>query len=208
GGPQEPCEGRRLHGRRARRAAQGRAGRRQARAGEDLQRPLGQVRPGGRRQHRAARPSRGERLRVRVPDGEHEPQARPRDRDAVHDDRRGLLLHLEPLRARRGSARRRRGRAGAPERARGAAPEVRTAAGSAELREAISDWMHAEVGQRYAVAQIICTAGAKQALYNACQALLDEGDEAVIPNPYWVSYPDIVRLAGATPVDMVTRAED
>ena len=83
-----------------------------------------------------------------------------------------------------------------------------TSSGIAELREAISDWMHAEVGQRYAVAQIICTAGAKQALYNACQALLDEGDEAVIPNPYWVSYPDIVRLAGATPVDMVTRAED
>ena len=83
-----------------------------------------------------------------------------------------------------------------------------TSSGIAELREAVSDWMHAEVGQRYAAAQIICTAGAKQALYNACQALLDEGDEAVIPNPYWVSYPDIVRLAGATPVDMVTRAED
>ena len=83
-----------------------------------------------------------------------------------------------------------------------------TSSGIAELREAISDWMHAEVGQRYPIGQIICTAGAKQALYNACQALLDEGDEAVIPNPYWVSYPDIVRLAGATPVDMVTRAED
>jgi aspartate aminotransferase len=83
-----------------------------------------------------------------------------------------------------------------------------TSSGIAELREAISDWMEAEVGQRYAVAQIICTAGAKQALYNACQALLDEGDEAVIPNPYWVSYPDIVRLAGATPTEMTARAED
>ena len=83
-----------------------------------------------------------------------------------------------------------------------------TSSGIAELREAISDWTDAEVGQRYPIAQIICTAGAKQALYNACQALLDEGDEAIIPNPYWVSYPDIVRLAGATPVDMVTRAED
>ena len=80
--------------------------------------------------------------------------------------------------------------------------------GIAELREAISDWMEGEVGQRYAIAQIVCTAGAKQALYNACQALLDEGDEAVIPNPYWVSYPDIVRLAGATPVEMTARAED
>ena len=80
--------------------------------------------------------------------------------------------------------------------------------GIAELREAISDWTEAEVGQRYAVAQIICTAGAKQALYNACQALLDDGDEAVIPNPYWVSYPDIVRLAGAKPLEMVSRAQD
>jgi aspartate aminotransferase len=83
-----------------------------------------------------------------------------------------------------------------------------TSSGIAELREAISDWMNAEVGQRYPASQIVCTAGAKQALYNACQALLDEGDEAVIPNPYWVSYPDIVRLAGATPVDLVTRAKD
>jgi aspartate aminotransferase len=81
-------------------------------------------------------------------------------------------------------------------------------AGIAELREAVSDWMHAEVGQRYTVAQIVCTAGAKQALYNACQALLDEGDEAIIPNPYWVSYPDIVRLAGATPVELPMRPED
>ena len=55
--------------------------------------------------------------------------------------------------------------------------------GLAELREAVSDWMHDESGQRYPTSQIVCTAGAKQALYNACQALLDEGDEAVIPNP-------------------------
>jgi aspartate aminotransferase len=83
-----------------------------------------------------------------------------------------------------------------------------TSSGIAELREAIGDWMENEVGQRYPVAQIICTAGAKQALFNACQALLDDGDEAVIPNPYWVSYPDIVRLAGAKPVEMMTRAQD
>lgn len=74
--------------------------------------------------------------------------------------------------------------------------------GLAELREAVSDWMYDESGQRYPAAQIVCTAGAKQALYNACQALLDEGDEAVIPNPYWVSYPEMVRLAGATPVEL------
>ena len=80
--------------------------------------------------------------------------------------------------------------------------------GTAELRDAISDWMHREVGVRYPPPQIVATSGAKQALYNACMALLDEGDEAVIPNPYWVSYPEMVRLAGARPVELMLRQED
>jgi len=80
--------------------------------------------------------------------------------------------------------------------------------GLVELREAISDWMFREVGVRWPAAQIVATAGGKQALYNACMALLDEGDEAVIPNPYWVSYPEMVRLAGGKPVDLMLRQED
>jgi len=80
--------------------------------------------------------------------------------------------------------------------------------GSAELREAISDWMQAQVGLRWPPSQIVATSGAKQALYNACQALLDEGDEAVIPNPYWVSYPEMVRLAGAKPTELMLQQED
>jgi aspartate aminotransferase len=82
------------------------------------------------------------------------------------------------------------------------------ASGTAELREAISDWMFTQVGVRYAVPQIVVTTGAKQALYNACQALLDDGDEAVIPNPYWVSYPEMVRLAGAKPAELMLKAEN
>jgi aspartate aminotransferase len=81
-------------------------------------------------------------------------------------------------------------------------------AGTVELREAISDRMQIELGLRWSVKDIIATAGAKQALYNACQALLDEGDEAIVPQPYWVSYPDMVRLAGAKPVELVCRGED
>jgi aspartate aminotransferase len=80
--------------------------------------------------------------------------------------------------------------------------------GIIELREAISDWMFREVGVRWPASQIIATAGGKQALYNACMALLDEGDEAVIPNPYWVSYPEMVRLAGGKPVELMLRQED
>ena len=48
------------------------------------------------------------------------------------------------------------------------------------------------------------TSGAKQALFNLCLALLGPGDEAVVPAPYWVSYPDMVRLAGAEPVFIET----
>lgn len=80
--------------------------------------------------------------------------------------------------------------------------------GTAELREAIGDWMHAKVGLRWPIAQIVATSGAKQALYNACQALLDEGDEAVIPNPYWVSYPEMLKLAGARVVELKLAQED
>jgi aspartate aminotransferase len=80
--------------------------------------------------------------------------------------------------------------------------------GIAELREAISEWMFKDVGVRWPAAQVIATSGAKQALYNACMALLDDGDEAVIPNPYWVSYPEMARLAGAKAVDLMLRQED
>ncbi len=80
--------------------------------------------------------------------------------------------------------------------------------GIADLREAISDWMAKEFGVRWPAGQIIATSGAKQALYNACMALLDEGDEAVIPNPYWVSYPEMVKLSGGRPVELVLRQED
>jgi aspartate aminotransferase len=80
--------------------------------------------------------------------------------------------------------------------------------GLPELREAISASLQSQLGLTYAPADIIATAGAKQALYNACQALLDEGDECIIPNPYWVSYPEMARLAGARVVELALRQED
>ena len=80
--------------------------------------------------------------------------------------------------------------------------------GTPELRESIGRWMKLETGLEYSPTQLIATAGAKQALYNACQALLDEGDEAVIPNPYWVSYPDMVKLAGASVRELAMTAAD
>ena len=72
--------------------------------------------------------------------------------------------------------------------------------GTAELKAAIARKFERDNGLRYTAAQIIATSGAKQALYNLCQGLLGPGDEAIIPSPYWVSYPDMVLLAGAEPV--------
>ncbi|AKF81967.1 aspartate aminotransferase [Myxococcus fulvus 124B02] len=81
-------------------------------------------------------------------------------------------------------------------------------AGIPELREAICNKLERDNGLRFTPEQVLVTSGGKQALYNFCQAVLDEGDEVIIFAPYWVSYPDMVRLAGATPVIVNTREED
>ena len=72
--------------------------------------------------------------------------------------------------------------------------------GTAELKAAIKNKFARENRLDYETSQILVTSGAKQALFNLCLGLLDPGDEAIIPAPYWVSYPDMVRLAGAEAV--------
>lgn len=72
--------------------------------------------------------------------------------------------------------------------------------GTAELKTAIQQKFARENLLDYDVSQILVSSGAKQCLFNLCLALLGPGDEAIIPAPYWVSYPDMVRLAGAEPV--------
>ena len=69
--------------------------------------------------------------------------------------------------------------------------------GTAELKAAITAKFARENQLEYDVSQVVVTSGAKQALFNLCLALLGNGDEALVPAPYWVSYPDMVRLAGA-----------
>jgi len=80
--------------------------------------------------------------------------------------------------------------------------------GTARLKRAIAAKFRAENGLSFEADQIVVTSGAKQACFNTCQALLDDADEALIPAPYWVSYPDMVRLAGARPVIVQTRPAD
>jgi len=72
--------------------------------------------------------------------------------------------------------------------------------GTVELRRAIAAKLLADNGLRYEVDEILVSPGAKASLYCAAMALYDEGDEVIIPCPCWVSHPEQVRLAGATPV--------
>ncbi|MBC7979984.1 MAG: pyridoxal phosphate-dependent aminotransferase [Armatimonadetes bacterium] len=77
--------------------------------------------------------------------------------------------------------------------------------GIPELREALSEKLKTDNGLDYAPNQICVTSGAKMACFNAILALVEEGDEVIIPTPYWVSYPEMVRLAGGTPVLIETK---
>ncbi len=70
-----------------------------------------------------------------------------------------------------------------------------------ELKAAIARKFKRENGLDYKPSQIIVGTGGKQVLYNALLATLNPGDEVIIPAPYWVSYPDMVLLAGGKPVD-------
>ncbi|HKE16940.1 MAG TPA: pyridoxal phosphate-dependent aminotransferase [Kofleriaceae bacterium] len=81
-------------------------------------------------------------------------------------------------------------------------------AGVIELRRAIARHLGEVHGLELAPGQVLVSAGAKHSLFNVFMALLDPGDEVIIPAPYWVSYPDMVLLAGGVPVFLPTRAAD
>ncbi len=79
--------------------------------------------------------------------------------------------------------------------------------GIPELRQAIASKLAAENNLEYKPSQVIISNGAKQSCYNAIMAVCDPGDEVIIPAPYWLSYPEMVRLAGAEPVVVPTTEE-
>ncbi|HLQ77116.1 MAG TPA: pyridoxal phosphate-dependent aminotransferase [Terriglobia bacterium] len=80
--------------------------------------------------------------------------------------------------------------------------------GLRELRAAIVDQHARELGSKYEVSECIVNAGGKHAIFNICSALVDEGDEVIIPTPYWVSFADIARFVGATTVFVHTQEDD
>jgi aspartate/methionine/tyrosine aminotransferase len=78
------------------------------------------------------------------------------------------------------------------------------AGGLPELKEAIAAKTLRDSGYAVTVTQVLVTNGGKQALYNAFATLLDPGDEAILPAPYWTTYPEAIRLAGGVPVEVMT----
>jgi len=81
-------------------------------------------------------------------------------------------------------------------------------AGTMDIRQAIASKLQRENGLEYAVTQVMACVGAKQALYLALQALVDPGDEVIIPAPYWVSYPEMVKMSDGVSVVVETKLED
>ena len=81
-------------------------------------------------------------------------------------------------------------------------------AGIPELRKAVAEKLKDENGIDYDVSQIVITDGAKQALFNLMLSVIEEGDEVIIPAPYWVTYPEQVKFAGGKPVFVETKEEN
>mmetsp|Transcript_20022 Transcript_20022/g.46614 ORF Transcript_20022/g.46614 Transcript_20022/m.46614 type:complete len:408 (-) Transcript_20022:152-1375(-) len=79
--------------------------------------------------------------------------------------------------------------------------------GTLECRQAICEYLETCKGVKYAPDEIVLSCGGKQTIFQVVVALCQAGDEVVIPSPYWTSYPDIVKLSGATPVFLETTAE-
>jgi len=80
--------------------------------------------------------------------------------------------------------------------------------GTPELKEAIAAKFRKDNGLEYRAAQIVVSCGAKHSLFNIFQAILNDGDEVIIPSPYWVSYPEMVKAQGGVPVFVDTKVEN
>ena len=79
--------------------------------------------------------------------------------------------------------------------------------GYLELKEAICKKFKRDNNLDYKPSQIVVSTGAKQSLYNIAQVMLNDGDEVILPAPYWVSYFEIIKLSGGVPVEVPTSVE-
>ncbi|MBR5951187.1 MAG: pyridoxal phosphate-dependent aminotransferase [Actinomycetaceae bacterium] len=81
------------------------------------------------------------------------------------------------------------------------------ASGLPELREAIAAKALADTGREISPADVVVTNGGKQAVFQAFSAIVDPGDEVILPAPYWTTYPEVIRFAGGTPVEVFAGAD-
>lgn len=82
------------------------------------------------------------------------------------------------------------------------------ASGIAPLKRAVCDKLRRDNGLDYLPEQIVISSGAKQSLFNALQTVCQEGDEVIIISPYWLTYPELIKICGAKPVVVETKAEN
>ncbi|MFQ5928971.1 MAG: pyridoxal phosphate-dependent aminotransferase [Acidobacteriota bacterium] len=82
------------------------------------------------------------------------------------------------------------------------------AAGIQELRQAVADRFNQGWGTDFSGANVIITCGAKHAIYNVCMTVFEEGDEVLLPTPYWVTFPEVIKMTGALPREVVTAEEN
>ena len=82
------------------------------------------------------------------------------------------------------------------------------ASGLLSLKKVIADKLKRDNGLDYTPANIVVSNGAKHSLYNALMAVVEEGDEVIVPSPYWLTYPELIRFCGATPVFVQTKEEN
>ena len=80
--------------------------------------------------------------------------------------------------------------------------------GTTELRSRLAETFNDKWGTSFSSANVIITCGAKHVIFNLCMATLNDGDEVLIPCPFWVTFPEVVKMAGAVPVEVETIAED
>ena len=81
-------------------------------------------------------------------------------------------------------------------------------AGIPELRQAVADHYNSRWGTDFSVRNVVISCGAKHSIYNVCMALFEEGDEVLLPVPYWVTFPEVIKVTGASPVEVITPEEN
>lgn len=82
------------------------------------------------------------------------------------------------------------------------------AAGTKVLRQAVAEKYNRDWGTRFDFSNVVITSGAKHAVYNVCMAVFQAGDEVLIPSPYWVTFPEVVKITRAVPVIVPTTHDE